>query len=154
MDSVINWIIGLSFSIILGHLVISSSLVVLRRYLESLQDVFNTYNKKKKICLYLGLDFFPQIDPSEKQVPYWVTGLIERSFFTIVVAFDISGTATAMIGWITVKMLASKSYKEDYSKSEGISIFKLEFAGLLGNLGSMLFALLGGLIIKHMQVLS
>jgi hypothetical protein len=32
-------------------------------------------------------------------------GLIERVFFTTLVAFDLSATAVAMIGWITVKML-------------------------------------------------
>lgn len=52
------------------------------------------------IRLYQGIDEKPKrADGEPKRVPGALTGFIERLFFTWIVAFDISGAATAMIGW-------------------------------------------------------
>src|SRR3989442_1456443 len=37
-------------------------------------------------------------------VPPWLTGIIERLFFTVAVAFDLSGVATAMMAWMAIKL--------------------------------------------------
>ena len=143
-----SWFIGLAISLVVGHMVTSSLLVFLRRYLEKRKEKDKEFSKKQKILTYIGIDFYPPKDPKEKQVPYWITGPAERLFFTIVVAFNIPGAAVAMVGWITLKMISSRPYREKRAESVGISpALPFEMAGLLGNLLSMLFALVGGLII-------
>jgi len=37
----------------------------------------------------------------------WVTGITERLFFTVAVAFELSGVATAMMGWMAIKLAAN-----------------------------------------------
>ena len=82
----------------------------------------------------------------EKTVPPWLTGLIERLFFTIVVAVNLPGAAIAMITWVTVKMA---THWNKVSSSDIPNGRFLVFSGLLAGLVSMLFAMLGGLIIRH-----
>ena len=49
------------------------------------------------------------IPPSAgRAMPGWLMGLSERLFFTLIIAFDVSGAAIAMIGWMTLKMLPFK----------------------------------------------
>ena len=66
-------------------------------------------------------------------VPGWLTGLTERLFFTIVVAFDISGTATAMMGWLGAKMATNWNRTPQPDPAGAIS-------ALVTGLISMLFA--------------
>ena len=73
-------------------------------------------------------------------IPAWLVGVIERLFFTIVVAFDISSSAIAMVAWISVKMLTGWNRQGAKSTADGA------LSGLLGDVVSMLFALVGGLI--------
>jgi hypothetical protein len=77
-------------------------------------------------------------------VPAGLTGVIERAFFTVVVAFDISGTATAMMAWIGVKMAANWNATEQRDPAGA-------FTAVLAGLISMLFALVGGLICRAPQ---
>jgi hypothetical protein len=42
-----------------------------------------------------------------RRIPPDLTGTLERILFTLLIAFDISGTATAMIAWTGAKMLAN-----------------------------------------------
>lgn len=79
-------------------------------------------------------------------IPSWLVGLIERTFFTILVAFNVSATAVAMIAWVTVKMLYS--WDIVWRERENITVRSLVLSALLGNLVSMLFALIGGLICR------
>lgn len=79
----------------------------------------------------------------EKTVPPWLTGLIERLFFTVAVAFNLTGTAPAMIGWIAVKM--ASHWTRQHVEHGPDSRF-LVFSALLAGLVSMFFALLSGLI--------
>jgi len=58
--------------------------------------------------------------------------------------FNVSGTATVMIGWTTVKMAANwliaiKDEKEQWKR-------QMAFSALLGNMISFFIALVGGLI--------
>jgi hypothetical protein len=77
----------------------------------------------------------------EKFIPRWLTGFVERLFFTISVAYDFSGTIIAMVGWTTIKMYQKWGRRESKSYS---------FSRMLGGLASMFFALIGGLIIKYL----
>ena len=141
------WIYGLFVSLVIGHLVTTFSLVHLRKYLERREDEFKEFTRGQKFDFYVGIEFYPPIDPSERQVPPWIAGTAERFFFTLIVAFNVSGAAIAMVGWITLKLLTSRPYREKRAKEEGARTpLAFEFAGLLGNLSSMFFALAGGLI--------
>ncbi|MGH1439200.1 MAG: hypothetical protein ACRBBR_03720 [Cellvibrionaceae bacterium] len=79
---------------------------------------------------------------------FWITGIltgvIERIFFTCIIASGISGAAISMIAWITIKaQLHFKVFTD-----EGGDVRRLYLA-LLGSIGSLLFALAGGMIWKN-----
>ena len=129
-----HWIIGLIVSLVLGYWVTDSVLDYLRegRRLESDQP------KGPK--------------PEEAKVPLiggGKVGLIERTFFTLVVAFDMGGVITAMMAWVAAKMVVNWKrgiqYEETMSKKEH---WMLERSALLGSMVSMIFALVGGLICR------
>lgn len=89
----------------------------------------------------LGVDI-ATIDenPQLSKVPRSLVGIIERLFFAIAVAFNLSGIIIGMIGWITVKMVSNWNRPELGNHPTGA------FTALLGNMVSMLFAMVGGLI--------
>ena len=65
-----------------------------------------------------------------------------------------------MVGWIALKLIASRPYREKLAEelgSETGSTYSLapgfEYAGVFGNITSMFFALIGGLIIQNMDKL-
>ena len=79
-------------------------------------------------------------------VPSWLVGLMERTFFTVLVASNVSATALAILAWVTLKM--AFSWKIVWGERESITVRSLAFSALLANLFSMLFALIGGLICR------
>jgi hypothetical protein len=74
------------------------------------------------------------------RVSPWLTGIVERAFFTVVLAFDVSGASTAMMAWLTVKMLPN--WNRTTADPPGA------FTALLAGLVSLFFALVGGLICR------
>jgi len=97
--------------------------------------------------LFVGLFLrWVQHDEAEKsssgatRVPPWFTGLVERTFFTIVIAFDISGAATGMMAWLAVKMASNWN--------RVIGSQAAAFQALTAGLISLFFALVGGLICR------
>jgi len=143
------WIFGLFVSLVIGHVLTAFSLVHLRKYLERREDEFKEFTRGQKFDFYVGIEFYPPIDPSERQVPPLITGTAERLFFTLIVAFGVSGAAVAMVAWIALKLLASRTDRIKRAMEEGAATpLAFEFAGLLGNLSSMFFALVGGLICR------
>ena len=79
-------------------------------------------------------------------VPSWLIGLLERTFFTVLVASNVSATALAILAWVTLKM--AFSWNIVWRERESITVRSLAFSALLANLFSMLFALIGGLICR------
>ena len=81
-------------------------------------------------------------------LPSWVVGLIERVFFTIVVASagGAVGAAT-MIGWIGIKTAIHWKRRDRIIPTELTEIIRASQVSTLASLTSMLFALIGGLII-------
>lgn len=121
---------GLAVAVILGGIFTEICLYWMRKYLGT----FETYKQD------LG---------NVKGLPAWFTGIIERIFFTIVIGFDISSSAIAMIGWLTLKMVTNWNRPQqstDQLKNQ-IRIVNA-FASLLAGIISMFSALIGGLIIK------
>ena len=117
-----SWILGLLIvSLLLGGVTTWGFLKLLRWYLGITKD-----------------------ESTEKHVPPWLTGVIERLFFTCVIAFKLSGVAIAMIGWITLKMVTNwnRPSTDKDQKTTGA------FSALLAGLVSMLFAIIGGLIVN------
>jgi hypothetical protein len=116
-----HWLIGLTFSIVGG--------------------CFATWLFLKLLRKAMGLDQ----KPKSGGVPPWLTGMIERLFFSTLVAFNVAGIAAAMIGWIALK-LATNWNRDYWKKTPSARLFG--FSALLAGLVSMLFAFLGGLICK------
>lgn len=85
--------------------------------------------------------------PSGEAVPGWLIGVVERTFFTLTVAYDLSGTAVGMIAWITVKMVSNWNRPDRKAPSEDPEItVQLSMAALLASLVSLTFATIGGLL--------
>lgn len=120
-----RWILGWTVSLLVGHCIISWGLSELREYAIGLR----------------GLD---KCKWKHRGIPPWLFGLIERIFFTLVIAFAVSGGAVAMIAWIAAKFAVI--YCERSEVREECLPFMA--TSLYGSLASMLFALAGGLICR------
>ena len=121
MDPLVRWLIGMSVSLVLGATTVGFSVYWMRK----------------------GLHISKPKQPG--RVPAWLTGLIERLFFTVVVAFNVSTTPVAMIGWLTVKMVTNWN-----RPGRNVDDIPLAFTALLAGLISMLFAFIGGSICSGM----
>jgi hypothetical protein len=78
----------------------------------------------------------------------FLTGILERIFFTSIIGLlgtSGSGAATAIIGWIAVKVQAHYNI---FSRDDRADMPKV-YLGLLGSLGSLLLAVLGGYFWYH-----
>jgi len=118
---------------------------------------------------FLRCNFLRDIKEDHKFENYGILdslfGSLERLFFTGIVAFDISGTAVAMMGWIAIKMasnwefqlkeFASKQYvklseeEKKLKEKESLKMRGLLFCALLGNIISLSFAFVGGLFCRY-----
>lgn len=134
MELFTRWFFGLGiFALGLGWLYTCLFLKGIRSYIET------------KAMRRNETEIYNEIMPS-LDVPSWLIGLTERTFFVFLVAFELSAVAVAMIGWLTVKMLYNWNILSDGKKN--ITVRSLAFSALLANLISMLFALIGGLICR------
>ena len=134
MELFTRWFFGLGvFALSLGWLCTYLFLKGIRGYIETKAVKRNETEIYNEIM-------------SPLDVPSWLIGLTERTFFVILVAFNLSATAIAMIAWLTVKMLYNSNILSDDKKN--ITVRSLKFSALLGNILSMLFALIGGLICR------
>jgi len=120
---------GLFFSLICGHFITNISLELIRLKWAPYKDEYHNIG-----------------------IPAEVIGLIERLFFTILVASNVNGTAIAMIAWITLKITPKLHYFKG-PKGESISHEKLMaiFATFLAGMISMLCATIGGLMILEFR---
>jgi len=136
METIIRFLVwcglGLAISIRLGAVLTPYILLMIRR---------NIVEKAKERGEVIDKLYFENLG-----LPDWLVGTVERLFFTILVAFDISGTATAMIGWVTIKMLTD--WHRILKPDAGVGLRSLAFSALLGNMISLFFALIGGLICR------
>jgi len=127
------WIGGLFVSLVIGQWLTRISLEWIRGKIKERAKEIDKI-KDSNFDDFYGIGYFPP----------WVTGTIERLFFTILVAFNVSGTATAMMVWISVKMATNwliviKDEKEQWKR-------QMAFSALLGTMISLFFALIGGLM--------
>ncbi len=69
-------------------------------------------------------------------------GLIERTFFAVLVAFHVSGAASALVLWMIVKMTTGWNRVQ----KGGTAYRMLAFTGLICSVVSLFFAVVGGLV--------
>ena len=131
-SKIIPWTLGLLVSLLLGHYATDKFLFKLRKYAGCDDKAMNSFFKKN--------------DPDTlkfKSVPPTITGVLERLFFTFIVAFNVSGAAIGMMGWLAVKMVTNLN-RGDLPPHPIVRMRAL--TGLMGSLVSLLFSLFGGLI--------
>ncbi|MEJ2463957.1 MAG: hypothetical protein P8098_20355 [Candidatus Thiodiazotropha sp.] len=80
-----------------------------------------------------------------KRFPGWLLGIMERLFFTILIATNATAVVPAMMGWLAIKMAINWSNsKKDYSEEGKL----LAFIGVTTGLVSLALAYIGGVYIK------
>jgi hypothetical protein len=119
VETFIRWIVGLFVALALGGVMTGWFLSSLRSYLNIAR-------------------------PSGRDVPNWLIGVSERLFFALVIAFNVSGAAVAMMVWIVLKIIPNW----ELHVRHGTANKPLTWSSILASLCSMFFALLGGLIIR------
>lgn len=124
----IRWILGFGVSLLLGSLVSAkfSAFLHARALLEAAAK---------------GLTFKEGYADRVTFFPRWI-GVLERIFFTVVIAFAIPGVGGLVGSWIIVKMLSGWNRAQE----PGAQYRMLAFAGLMGSLTSLFFGIVGGLI--------
>lgn len=125
-ERLLAWIIGLVVSLLIGHFLTDYSL----KYIRKKYSIFKYPDNEKTL------------------IPAYLTGLIERFFFTFIVAFDVSGTAIAMLVWMTLKLTRNLEILKEVDREKNESIY----SGILGSMISLFFALIGGLIIRYYAI--
>jgi len=122
MDVVVQWIVGLLVvSLLIGH-------VVTRAFVTFLKGLINTPDPALKLEAV-------NIPPLLRKT---MVGLVERTFFTIVIAAGLTGTAVAMIAWTAIK---GSLYWSHYQKHP-----EHVLTAMLGSLVSLLWAVIGAFI--------
>jgi len=143
-----SFYLGCFLSLILGWIFTGTFVTYLRHWLnEGKWSEFKNWENMKECS---GFNPYPSPDdpcesPPVRRIPQVVTGTIERMFFTTCVAFNVPGTAVAMMAWIAAKMATRWLQKERVKKE----LRTLPLSAILGNITSMSFALWGGLLIRH-----
>jgi hypothetical protein len=126
---------GLFFSLVIGEWVTSKFLIWIRgKVKENARRIDNIEDDEFES--FSGNQYFPPR----------ITGILERLFFAALVGFDVSGTAIAMILWVALKM-ATEWFSVIQEQREAWKM-QIVFSTLLGNVVSLLFALVGGLIFR------
>lgn len=121
-----RWLVGLVISLFAGHWVTSL-------FLDGLRERLDRLRSRNAGAAWQG----------DAYVPAWITGLVERAFFTVAVGFNVSGAVVAMIAWTAAKMATDWNRLQGEREDPAGAL-----TGLLGSLVSMFFALIGGLICR------
>jgi hypothetical protein len=128
MNAVGYWMLGLSTSVVGGAL-------VTRVFLDGLRK-------------FMRLEKEEPADETTRPAPPWLTGALERLFFTLVVAFGIPGAPAAMLIWLTLK--TATNWNSPFRGGEpNLKRVRFAFSSLLAGLVSMTFALMGGVICQR-----
>lgn len=77
-----------------------------------------------------------------------VMGIVERMFFSCLVAFDLSGTAIAMIAWIALKAQSHFNIVNVNPRGGTDLNFRRQYRDLLTSVASVLIAAIGGYVWK------
>ena len=115
----LRWTVGLFVSLVFGG-------IVNQYWARRLRKLIGNEDSQYRIFIPLSL------------------GVLENLFFTIGVAFDLSGVMVGMVAWMGAKMAAhwGRESKEHQVKN----IETVRFLVLAGTMLSLLFSMIGGLI--------
>jgi MFS family permease len=130
-----RWTVALLFSLLIGHLATDLFVKFLRKTKKDVdpeqEKQFRCFVERQKSKIIFA-------------VPSWLMGILERSFFTLLVGADVNGAGVAMMTWLAVKM-ASNWHKISSRRAEARNY---GLTALAGGMYSMVFALIGGLIYR------
>lgn len=130
MLTIFRWVVGLSISIVVGHFASSKFRDFRNNHIERISEDTQVKSVRN--------------DQIQSETLPVITGLVERTFFTLVIAFDVSGGAIAMIAWLGAKMAVNwNRLSGESAVARGFSMTALQ-TGMV----SLFFALVGGLICK------
>ena len=134
-ESLGPWLMGLLFSLGIGHMAVLVFLTRLRNYMN-----LGPKSGEKSVT---------------EAVPSWLMGVGERLFFTIAVGVNLSGAGVAMMVWLTLKLAANWNRPGRLNAREGLDdeerellLVRWALSAALAGLLSMTFALIGGLIVQ------
>ena len=85
-------------------------------------------------------------DLGARRTPLWLTGFLERVFFTLAVAVNTTGVLPAIIAWLALKLAANWQNRDDID-GDAETKKNYKFSAIVTGLLSMLFAYIGGLVI-------
>lgn len=83
-------------------------------------------------------------DPDYRLYIPLTIGVVENLFFTIGVAFNLSGVVIGMVAWMGAKMAAH--WGKETLEQQVTNIVAVRYLVLVGTMVSLLFAMIGGLI--------
>ena len=126
MELTTNFAIGFTISLVGGGVAAWLFLKILRRWMN------------------LSKDESP--DEPTRAVPSWLTGGIERLFFSLLIYFQFSGVPAAMLIWLTLKMVTN--WNSPIREDADAKHIRLAFSALLAGLVSLGFAVIGGVIAR------
>ena len=115
----LRWPVGLLVSLVFGGIVTQ---YYARRVMKLIGDEVPSYR------LFIPLSI----------------GVVENLFFTIGVAFNLSGVMIGMVAWMGAKMAAH--WGKESQEHQISNIVTVRFLVLVGTMISLLFAMIGGLI--------
>ena len=115
----LRWPVGLLVSLVFGGIVTQ---YYARRVMKLIGDEVPSYR------LFIPLSI----------------GVVENLFFTIGVAFNLSGVMIGMVAWMGAKMAAH--WGKESQEHQVSNIVTVRFLVLVGTMLSLLFAMIGGLI--------
>ncbi len=116
---IFRWVFGLLVALVFGG-------IVTQFYARKVRKIVGDEDPHYRISIPIAL------------------GVAENLFFTMGVAFDLSGVMVAMVTWMAAKMAAhwGKNSQENRIKNIGT----VRFMVLMGTMISLLFSMIGGLI--------
>jgi hypothetical protein len=133
-DKILPWILGLLVSLVFGHYVTKWFTNKIRIRAGCHNDVYDRY-----LTTYADRPSEDEFIP--KPISPGLQGFIERTFFTVMFGFSVSGTPIAMMAWLGVKMLTNLNRRD--LPAHGI-VRSRALTGFLGATVSLFFALIGG----------
>lgn len=144
---IFTWILGYLYSLGLGHIATKRFLGSIRKctgcqgenwdeYKEYAKEFSEAKDAKSNLT-------YEEPKPNDIALPPGLQGILERAFFTTVVALNIPGAIIAMMTWLAVKMLTNLN-RGDLPPKKIVRLRAL--TGLQGSLMSMFFAFIGGQI--------
>jgi hypothetical protein len=99
------------------------------------------------VFLHRMIERHRQTDDKEATRIHWIpltVGILERILFTVLVGWNVTGAAGFIGSWVLVKQLGGWNSWGNKGTTYSRAVF---FVGLLGNAMSVLFGVVGGLII-------